>query len=260
MILAVANQKGGVGKTTTAVNLSACLADEHGFKVLLIDLDPQGHAGAALSVKLTDEVPTAYEVITGKRPPVPYRRSEKLHIWPGARDIDDLDVTYANKPRGHHLLREALAEEYDRYDVVVIDTPPSLHLPTLNALTAATHLLVPIAPGFLSIDGMSQLLREISEVRQYTNPDLDMLGVLLTQADSRTRLPEDTLDLIQDVFPDLRVLESVIPNAIALAEAPGFGQSIFEYRPKSKEADAYRDLTEEVLRLVQTADTTSEVS
>lgn len=244
----------------SAVNLSACLSSEHNLRTLLVDLDAQGHAGTALGIEITDSIATTYEAITGRRDPFPASYNERLHIWPGARDIDDLDTEYINKPSGHHLLKEALEKVWEQYDIVVIDTPPNLHLSTLNALTAATHFLVPISPGFLSIDGMSQLLRAIAEVRQYTNPNLEMIGVVLTQADSRTRLPEDTIATIKDVFTELRVLDTVIPSAIALAEAPGFGKSIFEYRPKSKEADAYRQLTEEVLNIVEATHTKSEVS
>lgn len=260
MILAITNQKGGVGKTTTAVNLSVCLANEHGKRTLLIDLDAQGHAGAALGVEITDSISTAFEVITGKSEPLPYHLGERLHIWPGARDMDDLDALYGTKAIGHHLLKEALAKVSGQYDAVIIDTPPHLHLPTLNALTAASHYLVPIAPGFLSVDGMAQLLLEITDVRKYANPALEMVGVVLQQADSRTLLPADTLAMVREAFGDVRILQTVIPDTIALAEAPGFGQSIFEYQPQSRAAQAYRDLTKEVLEIVETTNATGRVS
>lgn len=245
MILSVVNQKGGVGKTTTAINLAAYWA-ESGKRTLLVDMDPQGHATKGLGIRLDVDTPTVFQIIAaGDEPkPVPVLHGN-LHVWPGDRDMADLDRRLGDNPGKPYRLRRALDEWAGDYDRIVIDCPPHLGAQTINALTASTHYLVPTAPGYFSIDGMAALQETVAEIIEYTNSRLQMLGIVLTQANERTNLTKETVDFLRASF-GLRMLQTLIPHAVVVAESPGQGLPVFLYQPKSKAAEAYVALGHEI--------------
>lgn len=250
-ILTVANQKGGVGKTTTSINLSAALV-ERGARVLLIDIDPQGNASTGLGVAMQDRHRSTYDLLLEDAPlaDVIYASAmEGLMISPATADLSSADVELVAREKRSFLLHDALRqpamESYD-FDFVIIDCPPSLNLLTVNALVACHSVLVPLQTEFFALEGLSQLMLTIRDVRQSANPTLRIEGVVLTMYDSRNRLAQQVEADARSALGDL-VFRTVIPRNVRLSEAPSFAVSVLAYDGASKGAEAYRQLADEVL-------------
>lgn len=242
----VVNQKGGVGKTTTAVNLGAYLAAE-GQRVLLIDLDPQGNATSSLGIDKRAQERSAYHVLLGEAGlaelAIPTGR-ERLLLVPSTTHLAAAEVELVELPERERRLDRAVAAVRFDYDTILIDCPPSLGLLTVNALVAADGVLVPIQCEFLALEGLMQLVNTIDLVRRSLNPRLDITGVLMTMYDGRVRLSGQVVDEVRRYFPT-RLFKTLIPRSIRLTEAPSYGQAILEYDPASRGAEAYAALMEE---------------
>ncbi|HEV7517559.1 MAG TPA: ParA family protein [Thermoanaerobaculia bacterium] len=246
-ILAIANQKGGVGKTTTAINLGAGLGALE-RRVLLVDCDPQGNATRGLGGKAT--TPQLYHALVGEAPLSAVIRPSgfpNLDLVPSARDLVGVEVEFVGRPGWERVLKEVLAEVADRYDTLLIDCPPSLGHLTVSALTAADGVLVPLQCEYFALEGMSELLATVKRVQAGLNPRLGIAGIVLTMYDDRTNLSRDVADEIRRHFAD-KVYETVVPRNIRLAEAPSHGLPIFQYDIKSRGAEAYLALAREFLR------------
>jgi chromosome partitioning protein len=246
-VVAFANQKGGVGKTTTTVNAAVCLA-HRGYRVLLVDIDPQGNATSSLGITrdqvqrsiydvLTDEVPVSEAVIADVRP--------GLDLIAATPVLAGAEVELVGGAHRERRLERALAPALAHYDVVLIDCPPSLGLLTVNALTAARSVVVPIQCEFLALEGVGQLIQTIDLVKQSLNPPLDVAGVLMTMYDARTRLSAHVVEEVRRYFPH-RIFSAIVPRSVRLAEAPSYGQAIIEYDPGSRGADAYESFASEL--------------
>lgn len=256
--IAILNQKGGVGKTTSAVNLSAALA-EAGKRVCVVDLDPQAHASLHLGVSLTDGQPSAYDVLTGELQFKDVRRQVGENLWlvPAHLDLAAAEVELAGEVGREVILRDKLAQDNQVFDYLIVDCPPSLGVLTINALTMVKEVFLPMQPHFLALHGLSKLLRTIEIVGKRLNPGLRLTGVLLCMYDSGTRLAAEVSNDVNTYFSREQTPDCVWSTActfttrirrnIRLAEAPSFGQSIFQYSPKSPGAEDYRELAKEVL-------------
>jgi chromosome partitioning protein len=250
-ILAIANQKGGVGKTTTAVNLTAALAAS-GVPVLLIDFDPQGNASTGFGIAAQDRERGSYQLIDKAAPDgVDAYRTKYDHLWviPSGPDLIGAEVELAGKPRREFQLRDALAVWRDAspFRYILIDCPPSLGLLTLNALVAADGVLVPLQCEFYALEGVSGLTRTIEMVRRRLNPALRLCGVVLTMYDKRNNLSDLVADDARGFFGEW-VYETVIPRNVRLSEAPSHGVPVIDYDPRSAGALAYAQLAEELVR------------
>jgi chromosome partitioning protein len=247
-IVALANQKGGVGKTTTAVNLSAYLA--LGLRVLLVDLDPQANATSSLGIDPNRPEPSTYEALIGKAQlaeAIISSGRDQLDLAPASRSLAGAQVELIELPEREHRLRLALGSVRDRYDVVLIDCPPSLGILTLNALVAADLLLAPVQCEYLALEGVAQLMETLELVRATLNKRLELLGIVMTMFDPRTRLSSQVVEEVRRHFPQ-RTLDTVIPRSVRLSEAPSFGKPVLEYEPTSRGAVAYADLAQELIR------------
>ncbi len=247
-ILAVANQKGGVGKTTTAVSLAAALA-ERSLHVLLIDFDPQGNASSGLGLRAAPDETTIYDVLVDD---APIQQAIVATSQPGLRlvraniDLAGAEVELVSAFSREHKLLRALESVRADVDVIVVDCPPSLGLLTVNALAAATGVIVPIQCEYFALEGLGALRRNAELIKGQLNPGLDILGFALTMADGRTNLSQQVVDEVTEHFGDL-VFQSMVPRTVRLAEAPGFGQPITQFDPASRGSMAYRRLAREVI-------------
>jgi len=245
-VVAIANQKGGVGKTTTTVSLGAALA-QGGARVLLVDLDPQGNSSTGLDVRISPEEPSVYDAIVEGLPVAQAVRStavEGLTVLPSSLELAGAEVELVQAMARERALARALEPARDDYDVILIDCPPSLGLLTINAFVAADQLLVPIQCEYYALEGLSQLLRTVGLVEENLNPGLSIGGVALTMYDARTRLAQQVVDEVRSYFGP-RAFETVIPRNVRLSEAPSYAQPITVFDPESRGADAYRGLAEE---------------
>ncbi len=248
-VIALANQKGGVGKTTTAVNLSAALA-EKGKKILLIDSDAQGNATSGLGIKIEKGGKTLYNVITEEEPmssAIVKTAYDRLYVCPSDVELSGAEIELVDAPDRAHRLKNALSGIKNDYDFVLIDCPPSLGLVTLNALAAADTVLVPIQCEFYALEGLALLTGTIKRVKKSINPDIEFEGVLLTMFNGRANLSIQVADEVKRYFRE-KVYKTVIPRNIRLSEAPGFGESVLTYDSRSKGAESYRALADEVIK------------
>ena len=247
-VVAVANQKGGVGKTTTAVNVAACLA-QGGERVLLIDMDPQGNATSGLGIDHRRVEVGIYDVLLDGVPiSRAYRQTAvpNLTVVPAGPDLAGAEIEMVDRRGREALLRGALQGESERYGLVLIDCPPSLGLLTVNALTAAEGVLIPIQCEYYALEGVTQLLAAVQRVRQGLNAGLIILGIVLTMFDGRTNLSLQVADQVKRAFHG-RVLRSAVPRNVRLSEAPSHGLPISLYDGRSKGAEIYADVAKEVL-------------
>lgn len=247
-VIAVVNQKGGVGKTTTAVNIASLIAGKN-KSVLVIDVDPQGNSTLGLGFDKEEETANAYDMLIEASPIKSVIKKTSvagLDIIPSNIDLTGAEIELVAIEGKETKLKKAVAEIKGNYDYIFIDTPPSLGLLTLNALTAADSVLIPMQCEFYALDGLGQLLRTIESVRRSLNPGLDIEGVVITMFDSRTNLSVQVVEEIKKKFKD-RVYDTMIPRNVRLSEAPSFGQPINVYDKSSRGAKAYESLAEEII-------------
>ena len=251
-VLSVSNQKGGVGKTTTTVNLAAALA-KRDQRVLVVDLDPQGNASSGLGYPRQDVSMGIYDVLLGYREIESVRMPtaiDTLQVIPATRDLVGAEVELVDEPNREKVLRKVLNRVRDDYDWILIDCPPSLGLLTINALVASDSVLIPLQAEYYAMEGLGELLRTVNTVRKSLNPDLERQGIVITMTDNRNRLCREVENQAREVF-GAEVFKTSIPRNVRLGEAPSHGKSIVEYAPTSLGAQAYLDLAEELLTRTQ---------
>ncbi|MFG6444623.1 ParA family protein [Microbacterium sp. P06] len=253
-VITVSNQKGGVGKTTSAVNIAAALA-QLGAEVLVVDLDPQGNASTALGVPHNADVPSVYDVLIDDMPLAEIIQqspeSPRLFCAPSTIHLAGAEIELVSRVAREHRLRTALdeylADPARRIDFVIIDCPPSLGLLTINAFTAAREVMIPIQCEYYALEGLSQLLGSVQMIQKHLNPNLRLSTILLTMYDGRTRLAQQVADEVREHFPT-EVLNAVIPRSVRVSEAPSFGQTVIAYDGQSAGAVAYREAAVEIVR------------
>ncbi|MDK8241830.1 MULTISPECIES: ParA family protein [Corynebacterium] len=250
-VITVANQKGGVGKTTTSVNLAASLSRQ-GMKVLVIDLDPQGNASTALGAEHTSGTTSSYEVLIGEADAADavqaHADNENLFCIPATIDLAGAEIELVSMVRREYRLHDAIRRGFMQdhgFDYVFIDCPPSLGLLTINAMTAVDEVLIPIQCEYYALEGVGQLLGNIGMIREHLNHNLHISAILLTMYDARTRLAADVADEVRGQFGQV-VLNNVIPRSVKVSEAPGYGQTVIDYDPGSRGALAYFDAAKEL--------------
>jgi len=246
-VYAIANQKGGVGKTTTAVNVAACIA-EAGYETLLVDIDPQANATVGLGLPKHGE-PSVYDVLSGAvtaEDALAATAIERLHVMPAHPDLAAANVELPRAPGSENRLRDALAPLRDRFAFVLLDCPPSLGPLTVNALVAADRVIVPVQTEYFALEGLAGLLDTLALIQRELNPRLTVAGMLLTMHDGRTRLSRDVEHEVREHFPAL-VFDTVIPRNVRLGEAPSYGRPVIHHDPLCAGADAYFELAKEVV-------------
>jgi chromosome partitioning protein len=246
-VMAIANQKGGVGKTTTAVNLGACLADL-GYRVLVVDLDPQGNASTGMGVNIRDLQGSMYDVVLHDLPIedcVEATSVKNLFCAPSSLELAGAEIELVPAFSRELRLKRALEDVRDDYDFVLIDCPPSLGLLTVNAFAAATEVVVPIQCEYYALEGLGQLLRNVNLVQKNLNQSLEVSAIILVMYDARTKLADQVVNEVREHFGD-KVCRQIVPRTVRLSEAPSFGQPIIAFDPSSRGAIAYRELAKEV--------------
>jgi len=247
-IISIVNQKGGVGKTTTAINTAAYLAEE-GARVLLIDFDPQGNASVGLGIDYKSLPRGIYEVLVDPSvslKDVVHILEENLHVAPSTLNLAGASVELVNLPDREFVLLENLKSLDEFYDFILIDNPPSLGLLTINSLVAAREVLIPVQCEYFALEGLGQLLHTIMLIKEGLNPNLEILGAVMTMFDGRSKLSDAVFHELYQFFPE-KIFRSVIPRSVRLAEAPSHGKSIREYDRMSRGGRAYRKLSQEIL-------------
>lgn len=247
-IISIASQKGGVGKTTTAINLGACLAQES-KRVLIVDIDPQGNATSGLGINGNDQRLSIYEVLIGQaeiQPSIMQTALATLDLLPAGQRLSGAEVELVGMMARETRLKSCLAKVVPDYDYILIDSPPSLGLLTINSLTASDSVLIPLQCEYLALEGLTQLIGAIRLVQDHLNPALRIEGVLLTMFDARLNLSQQVAEEARKFFSD-RVYKTVIPRNVRLSEAPSFGKPIVLYDPHSSGAESYRELAREVI-------------
>ncbi|MDR3551783.1 MAG: AAA family ATPase [Clostridia bacterium] len=247
-VTAIANQKGGVGKTTTAVNLSAALG-EAGKKVMLVDIDPQGNATSGLGVNKRTVQKSSYDLLSAGMPAneiILHTRYQNVDLIPSNISLAGAEIELVDAADREEKLKRALVPVREDYDFILIDCPPSLGIITLNALVAADTLLVPAQCEFYALEGLSQLMATVRTVKRLYNPSIDIEGVLLTMYDGRLNLTLQVVEEVKRFFPR-KVYKTVVPRNVRISEAPSFGQPVIYYDKYSKGSDAYRELAQEII-------------
>ncbi|OBS62764.1 sporulation initiation inhibitor Soj [Enterococcus mundtii] len=247
-IISVANQKGGVGKTTTTVNLGACLASL-GKQVLLVDMDAQGNATSGVGIRKPDVTQDIYDVLVNELPIAEATiatEHENLSIVPATLQLAGAEIELTSMMARESRLKSSLAEVNDQYDYILIDCPPSLGHLTINSFTASDSILIPVQCEYYALEGLSQLLNTVRLVQKHFNPELEIEGVLLTMYDARTNLGNEVVEEVRKYFRE-KVYDTVIPRNIRLSEAPSHGKPIIDYDPRSRGAEVYQGLAKEVV-------------
>jgi len=247
-IIAITNQKGGVGKSTTAVNVSAYLS-LYGYRTLIIDLDPQSNSTSGLGINSTDLKASIYDILIHERGPdevILNTRYENLNIIPSSIQLAGAEVELVSSLKREFKLKEAVGKVQQDYDFIIIDCPPALGLLTINALTAAKEVIIPIQCEYYALEGLGQLLNTINLVKKNLNDDLTIKGAIMTMYDPRIKLASQVIEEVKNFFSE-KVYKTVIPRNVRLSEAPSYGKSIMEYDPGCKGAEAYSNFTKEVI-------------